>query len=362
LGWPQQFRCSLFENAFTLKGYQMQNVITPASKAIATSSTIADAKAVVKNDTSATKSKPSIKVSANAKVSVAKQAPALTPMSRLQSMENATRNWEANELAASNKRKYSIMTEAYGYYMTMKTDTNKETRAKYAADLKEFIDQRNYVFSPTSHDMTRVVKCVFGMDRRRVSAYSIALREALNQKVAPEDLVAFIEQNGGVEQIRLGGTKPLSAKVRAGKIKDEVVGAELGMIKLDARFVRADADWADKQVVIVATYLPTGEFQANAVIRHDSAVNAALAALYSQQQAAARADAKAERDAETQRVADLKKSSTKVKATVKKNAPKQTKEQKQATQKAKVSATQLQAKKLAANIAHANSLFEEAIA
>jgi hypothetical protein len=134
------------------------------------------------------------------------------------------------------------------------------------------------------------------------------------------------------------------------------------MIKLDARFVRADADWADKQVVIVATYLPTGEFQANAVIRHDSAVNAALAALYSQQQAAARADAKAERDAEAERVADLKKSSTKVKATAKKNAPKPTKEQKQATQKAKVSATQLQAKKLAANIAHANSLFEEAIA
>jgi hypothetical protein len=38
-----------------------------------------------------------------------------------------------------------------------------------------------------------------------------------------------------------------------------------GQIK-DARFVPADADWADKQVVIVATYLPTGEFQANAVI------------------------------------------------------------------------------------------------
>jgi hypothetical protein len=340
----------------------MENVITKATAAPAASATIAASKAVVKNDTSATKSKPSIKLGANAKVSVAKQAPALTPMSRLQSMENATRNWEANELAASNKRKYSIMTEAYGYYMTMKTDTNKETRAKYAADLKEFIDQRNYVFSPTSHDMTRVVKCVFGMDRRRVSAYSIALREALNQKVAPADLVAFIEQNGGVEQIRLGGTKPLSAKVRAGKIKDEVVGAELGMIKFDARFVRADADWADKQVVIVATYLPTGEFQANAVIRHDSAVNAALAALYSQQQAAARADAKAERDAEAQRVADLKKSAAKVNTAAAKNTPKLTKAQKQAKQQAKVSAEKVQEQKAAANKAHANSLFEEALA
>ena len=103
-----------------------------------------------------------------------------------------------------------------------------------------------------------------------------------------KDLVDFIEQSGGVEQIRLGGTKPLSAKLRAGKVKDEVLSAELGLIKFDARLVGVDADWADKQVVIVATYLPTGEFQANAVIRHDSAVNAALAAYYSKQQAAIR--------------------------------------------------------------------------
>ena len=229
-------------------------------------------------------------------------------------------------------------------------------------DLEKFIEHRKYVFAPSSHDMTRVVKCVFGADRRRVSAYSIALREALNQKVSTKDLVDFIEQNGGVEQIRLGGTKPLSAKVRAGKVKDEVVGSVLGVIKFDSRLVRADADWADKQVVIVATYLPTGEFQANAVIRHDSAVNAALAAYYSQQQAAAREVAKSEREAEEQRATDLKKSAAKTKAAVRKNTPKPTKLQKQESQAVKVTAEKEQAKRIAANKAHANSLFEEALA
>jgi hypothetical protein len=277
--------------------------------------------AVVKNDASSvSKAKPSVKLGAKAKVTLAKPAAQQTPMARLQSMETATRNWEANELAASNKRLYSILEDAYTYYLTMKGDTNKDTRAQYAKDLEQFIAQRKYVFAPTSHDMTRVVKCVFGTDRRRVSAYSIALREALRQDVAAKDLCAFIEQNGGVEQIRLGGTKPLSAKVRAGKVKDEVVSSELGTIKFDARFVRADADWADKQVVIVATYLPTGEFLANAVIRHDTAVNAALAAYYSQQQAAARAEAKAEREAEEQRAADLKKAAAKAEAAAAKNA------------------------------------------
>lgn len=340
----------------------MENIITQATVAPAASSTIAAAQAVVKNDTSASKSKPSIKLGANAKVKIAKTARMLTPLDRLQSMEQANHNWEVTELAASNKRKYAIMTDAYSYYLTMKTDANKETRAKYLADLEKFIEQRKYVFSPTSHDMTRVVKCVFGMDRRRVSAYSIALREALRQNITAQDLTTFIEQNGGVEQIRMGGTKPLSAKIRAGKVKDEVIGAELGMIKFDDRFVQADADWADKQVVIVATYLPTGEFQANAVIRHDTAVNAALAAVYTQQQAAVRAATKAERDAETQRIADLKKNAAKVKAAVRKNAPKLTKAQKQAKQQAKVSAKKTQEQKAAANKAHANSLFEEALA
>ena len=316
---------------------------------------------VVKNDTSAvSKAKPSVKLGAKAKVSVAKAKTASTskqtPMARLQSMETATRNWEANELAASNKRLYSILEDAYTYYLTMKGDTNKETRAQYVKDLEQFIKERKYMFAPTSHDMTRVVKCVFGTDRRRVSAYSIALREALRQDVAAKNLCAFIEQNGGVEQIRLGGTKPLSAKVRAGKVKDEVVGAELGTIKFDARFVRADADWADKQVVIVATYLPTGEFQANAVIRHDTAVNAALAAYYSQQQATARAVAKAEREAEEQRVADQKKAAAKAKTAVTKNLPKSSKEEKQKAKAAKEAAA---TKQLAANKTSLNALLVE---
>ena len=316
--------------------------------------------AVVKHDTSAvTAAKHSIKVGANAKVKLEKKPTVATPIQRLETMESATRNWEANELAASNKRLYSILMDAYTYYMTMKTDSSKDTRALYADDLAKFIDERKYVFAPTSHDMTRVVKCVFGADRRRVSAYSIALREALRQDVAAKDLAVFIEQNGGVEQIRLGGTKPLSAKLRAGKVKDQVLSAELGLIKFDARLVGVDADWADKQVVIVATYLPTGQFQANAVIRHDSAVNAALAAYYSKQQAAIREAEKVERDAEQQRLADLKKSASKVKAAVAKKAPKSSKEEKQ---KAKVASEQLQAKRDAANKAHANSLFEQELA
>ena len=336
----------------------MQNSVNTIAASTSTTEAIQNSMpaTVVKHDTS---NGPSIKLSEMSvpvTITVGTNAPVVVT-NKLAVLENARKSWEGNELAASNKRLYAILQEVYGYYLTMKQHSDKDVRKKCADEMEQFIEQRKYVFSPTSHDMTRVVKCVFGADRRRASAYSIALREALRQDVIAKDLAVFIEQNGGVEQIRLGGTKPLSAKVRAGKVKQEVLGAELGLIKFDARIVGADADWADKQVVIVATYLPSGEFQANAVIRHDSAVNAALAAYYSNQQAAVRAVEKAERDAEQQRLSSLKKSATKAKSSVAKKASQPSKDEKQ---KANVAAEQAKAKRDAANKAHAESLFETA--
>ena len=269
----------------------MTNVIAQSTTTNATS-------AVAQNDTAATM--PTIKLDAlgmTATVTVEATTMAL-PQTSLARMEQARMSWETTELAASNKRLYSILRDAYSYYLVMKQDHNKGARQDRANELERFIKARGYTFMPSTHDMTRVVKCVFGVDRRRVSAYSIALREALRQRVAAADLVAFIEENGGVEQIRMGGSKPLSVTKRAAKAAGEVLGNELGMLKFDPKLFAADADWADKQVVIVATYLPTGEFQANAVVRHDSAVNAALAAYYSQQQAKLRDAAKADREAE----------------------------------------------------------------
>jgi hypothetical protein len=167
-------------------------------------------KSVVKNDTGLHKV-PTIKmgvIGAKANVSLVDiTGPALN----LEAMEKARINWEGN-LAASNKRLYSILQSSYRYYLGWKKNPNKESRKAIADDLEKFMKQRGYPTLSNSHDMNRVVKCVFGVDRRRVSAYSIALREALRQEVGADDLIAFLQDNGGVEQIRMGGTKPLSAK------------------------------------------------------------------------------------------------------------------------------------------------------
>lgn len=213
----------------------------------------------------------------------------------LKSLETARISWETVELAASNSRLYSILQQAYSFYLVMKQDSSKDVRKEKLAAMEAFITERGYTnsFGATTHDMTRVIKCVFGVDRRRVSAYSIALREALRQEVASADLIAFLEQNGGVEQIRMGGTKPLSLTKRAELVKAQVSDAVIGTVKFDALAVKANPDWNDKQVVLVATYLPTGEFEVNAVVKHEGAVKTALAAYYTLAKAKEREEANA---------------------------------------------------------------------
>ena len=278
------------------------------------------------------------------------------PIDELKSLEVARISWETNELAASNRRLYSILVQAYTYYLVMKKDEKDEVRKQHTAALEQFITERGYVFTPSSHDMTRVVKCVFGVDRRRVSAYSIALREALRQEIVAADLVEFLEANGGVEQIRMGGTKPLSATKRAALVKDSVLDSQLGIVKFDPLAIGADADWTDKQVVIIATYLPTGELQANAVVKHEGAVNAALAAYHSNQQAKLRADAKAERDhfREVEAKAKAEQAAKDALAAVIE------KEAKHAKRMEKVAAERAEAERMARNLVPANTLLEVA--
>ena len=236
----------------------------------------------------------------------------VAPIDELKSLESARVSWETVELAQSNNRLYGILKQAYSFYLVMKQDSDKEVRKAKLDAMEAFIAERGYTnsFGATTHDMSRVVKCVFGVDRRRVSAYSIALREALRQEVSADDLIAFLQDNGGVEQIRMGGTKPLSATKRAELVKAEVSGAVLNTVKFDANVVKANADWTDKQVVFVATYLPTGEFEVNAVVKHDGAVKTALAAYYTLAKAKEREEAnalkKAQAEAESAQKAQAK--------------------------------------------------------
>ncbi len=200
--------------------------------------------------------------------------------------------WEGAELAASHQRLYAILAKCYGFYLTMKSEaTAAGVRKQLVAGLDDFVKQRGLKTLTSTHDMNKVVKAVFGDDRRRVSAYAMALRVALvsgadvqatTGSVPADQLAAWIASKGGVEEVRLSSkTDGMTAKGRADAAAaaiDHV--APLVAFKPNVKTMPFSTNDADKKIVLIATYRPTGDLEVLAVVKHDSVINAALAAYY----------------------------------------------------------------------------------
>lgn len=201
----------------------------------------------------------------------------------LDSLEAMRKHWEVTEMAASHARLYAILTGIYSYYYNMKDKaTTTKVREMMKSALDSFTNRHKSVTSADTHDMNRVVKAVFGDNRRRVSAYAIALRHAYDYGVRPENLAAWIKGKGGVEEARKEASKSGMPRKERVEIAEKIVKrATIDVIKTDKMTNLFSADDSEKMVLLVATYRATGELEIQCVVKTDSAVKAALAAYYS---------------------------------------------------------------------------------
>jgi hypothetical protein len=135
-----------------------------------------------------------------------------------------------------------------------------------------------------------VVKAVFGdVDRRRLSTYSLVLREAIKQQVLAVNLAEWIEQNGGVQEIRLGQSATYIKPSAKAEIAKQAFGSlpELATVKSESLALLADADFIGECCVLVAEQGADGKFAVRGFTRAGGAVTAAFAALYADQKKAA---------------------------------------------------------------------------
>ena len=131
-----------------------------------------------------------------------------------------------------------------------------------------------------------IVKAVFGgVDRRRLSTYSLVLREAIKQGVLATKLADWIEQNGGIQEIKLSQSKTFikpSAKVEMARQGFDSL-PELASVKSESLSQLADGDFMGECCVLIAEQAADGSFVVRGLTRAGGAVNAAFAALYAEQ-------------------------------------------------------------------------------
>ena len=201
-------------------------------------------------------------------------------LSMLEQLATEKAHWEITAYKTSNEILYGLLQRCYGYYIAM-CDISDEGQTA-SEGLNAYIKKHSIVFKSGTHNIDKIVKCVFGADRRRVSAYSIALRAAHAHKVGALNVVDFIIEQGGVEQIRLAKSpNGITAEQKAYKAAAAIKSTSLGKIRTAKITQNLAPSNIGKQVVLIATQGADGELTINAIVTSKTATKAVLQAHYS---------------------------------------------------------------------------------
>ena len=213
----------------------------------------------------------------------------------LADMEAKRIAWEQGAYRVSNKEFYALLANCLLFSGELPVAESKQR----SAALETFFKERGYKYKKDSHIIARVVRAMFGdVDRRRISTYVLVLRQAQKSSVESTQLAQWIEDCGGIQEIKLSRSATfVSPTAKASIAKSDFVNLPvLAIAKSEQLTLLADAGFLGEECVFIAEQLAGGSFAIRALVRKEGAINAAFTALYSDIKAQ-RISAKTEVDA-----------------------------------------------------------------
>ena len=233
------------------------------------------------------KSAASITVGSNDKVKVAatstKASKPVTTSERIKQLVAERKAWELGAYVKSNEQLYAVLGKCYAFYFDLRGNSKEASTAR--DELNAVISKKGYSFNEGTHVLTKLVKYVFeGVDRRRVSAYSLVLREALTQNVKVDGIPAFITNGGGVEEIRRSKSKTAKTATQKAALGKAAVGSN-NLATFQSATLAVLAQQAGKSVgddvIAILTQQEDGSFVVRELIASTGVLKAALACAYS---------------------------------------------------------------------------------
>jgi hypothetical protein len=189
--------------------------------------------------------------------------------------------WQLGAFAKSNAELYALLGKCYAFYFDLRGNDKDAKAAREVLNAE--MAAKAYRFNEGTHTLTRLVKYVFeGVDRRRVSAYSLVLREALAQGIKADGIPAFITQGKGVEEIRRSKSKTAKTPKQKAELGKQAVGGEqLAVVSGGKLAEKIDIANVGNDLVAIVTQQADGSLIVRALVRSQSVLNAALACAYS---------------------------------------------------------------------------------
>lgn len=262
---------------------------------------------LIANETTAIKSATANNVVLNDKAVQA--APSDNALTLLTELEQQRISWEEGVYRTSNQMLYSILSQCLQFGGEL---IEMEAIKVRRQALEAFYKQRGYRWKKDTPLMTKIVRAVFGdIDRRRISTYSLVLRQAKKEQVLPPQFADWVERNGGVQEVRLARSDTfVTPKVKAETAQGRFEQMDkLAVVKTDELSKLADPDCIGENCLLVATQEADGSFTVRALVTANAAVNAAFAAIYQAEIAKRAAEEKAVKEAleEEMKAAAMKK-------------------------------------------------------
>ena len=209
---------------------------------------------------------------------------------RLSGLAGEAANWEATAYKTANEGLYALMQRCYELYkdLTNAADVNLKYKKQGLSDYLAMHGMSAYNEKPLPQ---RIIRCVFGnRDRRRISAYNVALRVMIAENWEVAEVPAKIAERGGVQEMSVA-RKPgaMTAKQKAESVAAVVQETALAKVKTVETDAYVDEAKIGEKYAAVLTQEADGTFTINCIVDNGAAVNAALAAYYKAQAAKAAA-------------------------------------------------------------------------
>jgi hypothetical protein len=202
----------------------------------------------------------------------------------LAALVEARKDWEHDCRRATHAGLYALLAKVLRVYEVMAQDNDEGARLR--TQLEEAC--KNEKKNSNTHTVSRLCRLVFDNDRRAASAYSIVLRAAITAGKTSSDVAAWIDASGGVEEIRKNGTgtsrnaaSTETVTERAARAYAQLNGTEIAVVQNVNLNTETDLAAVGRRVVLLATQSTNGTYKVHAVLNKENAVDAAFAALAS---------------------------------------------------------------------------------
>lgn len=110
--------------------------------------------------------------------------------------------WETTDFKKANDGLYALLSECLGTFQVKFVDGTDNDRKTLRDELTALLKAAGVKVQKNTTTLNMFVRYVFGSDRKRAHGYAYVLTAALSHKVKAEDFTDWVNQSGGIEEIK----------------------------------------------------------------------------------------------------------------------------------------------------------------